>query len=58
MEKEIVKKILEIWEIGGLVYFKGIPITEFNREELLKICTIFAHLIFSKDECIEILSKL
>lgn len=50
MEKEIVKKILETCEIEALVYYRGVPITKFNREELLKLCTIFAHLIYSKDE--------
>lgn len=57
---ELAKETLKRYKLKhkGEVYYRGIPVEEFNREELLKIADMYIELICTKDRTIEAYSCL
>ena len=55
---ENAKKFLEKYVIKQDVTFRGVFVTEFDREELLKILDMSCNLLKSKEKTINCLSRL
>jgi len=56
MSIEIAKKILEKYKLKHQPMYRGISVSEFDKEELLKIIDQYAELVVIKDKTIDALS--
>ena len=56
MNIEMAKKILEKYKPKHQPMYRRISVSEFNKEELLKIIDMYAELIVTKDKAIDALS--
>lgn len=56
--KELAKKWLKRYTVPVTMCFRGVPISEFTQEELIKILYVYSGLIKQKDETIDCLSRL
>lgn len=56
--KEVAEKILEKYIIKHNTTYHGIPVSEFNKEELLKIIDVLQGFITQKDKTVDLLSRI
>ena len=58
VHKELAKRFLKKHIVKYDVTFRGVPILEFDKEELAKIIYILSNLVKEKDKTIGLLSRI
>ena len=51
-------KYLEQYIVKYNVTFRGVPVSQFNKEELLKILSVYVNLMNNKQKTINLLSEI